>query len=185
MDEREQRRDGEQRNAQIDASEPQQSQSRPGDSIHARAPAASITERRHIQRLAPCPKAGTISEKAHRSKADDATLAILGLIVRSVRFTRAIASIAALAIALHPAIPAFAGDCSSVGATVNAVSPADAARRALIFCEAETADEPVKIVRSPAARVTSRGPASYGPTWQRQASRLGAVGARCLLGWRG
>jgi hypothetical protein len=48
---------------------------------------------------------------------------LLSPIVRSVRFTRAIASIAALATALLPAIPAFAGDCSSVGATGNAVSP--------------------------------------------------------------
>jgi Beta-propeller repeat len=48
---------------------------------------------------------------------------LLGPIVRSVRFSRAIASISALAIALLPAIPALAGECSSVGATGNAVSP--------------------------------------------------------------
>ena len=48
----------------------------------------------------------------------------LTLIVRSVRFTRVIASIAALAIALLPAIPALADQCSSVGAASTAVSPA-------------------------------------------------------------
>jgi hypothetical protein len=42
---------------------------------------------------------------------------LLSLIARSVRFTRVTASIAALATALLPAIPAFANDAASFGVT--------------------------------------------------------------------
>jgi hypothetical protein len=47
----------------------------------------------------------------------------LNAIIRSVRFTRVVASIAALSIALFPTIPAFAGECSTPGAIGTTASP--------------------------------------------------------------